>query len=129
MSVIIKGMELPTSCMKCDLMDDEARRPYCHGLMDYLSEDNIKTKRQSNCPLIEIQVPHGRLIDADKLYEETCKLEAVAMDQVKKYLSDEDWDDPDTLHEWKKWSVILQERGAFRLDLERAETIMEAEDD
>ncbi len=56
MSVIIKGMKIPESCMECPLSDHEA---WC------LIPDD---ERSHDCPLVEI--PKGaRLIDADMLYD------------------------------------------------------------
>ena len=65
MSVLIKGMEMPTRCAVCWLMDGEdswctARRgrhlypEYRYGIKD----------RPEWCPLVPVP-PHGRLIDAD----------------------------------------------------------------
>lgn len=63
MSVIIKDMEMPESCLKCpftyegDCTADE-------GLTDvYL----LLTERHPKCPLKGLPTPHGRLIDADYL--------------------------------------------------------------
>lgn len=47
MSVLIKGMEMPTKCGKCFVGD----RSIC----------------KYGCPLVDIPTPHGRLIDADEL--------------------------------------------------------------
>ena len=52
MSVLIKGMEIPTSCGKCFVGD----RSIC----------------ANGCPLIEVP-PHGRLIDEDALKERVTK--------------------------------------------------------
>ena len=70
MSVLIKGMDMPESCADCMV---SAQR--C-GLWVGFKK---KTKqRHPYCPLVEIPVPHGRLIDASKYeypgdlkYEET----------------------------------------------------------
>lgn len=62
-----------------------------------------------------------RLIDADKLYENTANLEAIALEQVNKY-------DPRIKEEytdWVRWSAILTERTAFKYDIADALTILE----
>lgn len=58
-----------------------------------------------------------RLIYADPLLERTTELEAVALEQVRKY---EPLDNP---KEWHIWSAILIERTAFKYDLMDAPTI------
>lgn len=57
MSILIKGIEMPKSCAFCRF-----NGAYCYAKGD---EDVHSTL---SCPLIEIP-PHGRLIDADTLYE------------------------------------------------------------
>lgn len=61
-----------------------------------------------------------RLVDVDTLFEQTVELEAVALEQVRKY---EPLDNP---REWCIWSAILTERTAFKFDLMDA-PIIEAE--
>ena len=61
MSVIVKGMEMPNICAYCFIDTSECN----------LHESvNIWKERHPDCPLIELP-PHGRLIDADKLANET----------------------------------------------------------
>ena len=68
MSVLIKGMEMPTSCLKCQL---ERRQDTAY---DYefrccpvtgAQTNHYRYERHPNCPLVSIP-PHGRLIDADE---------------------------------------------------------------
>ena len=54
MSVLIKGMEMPESCKKCGVTS-------C-GLYD---AETWGIYRHPDCPLVEVPIPHGRLIDAD----------------------------------------------------------------
>lgn len=65
MSVLIKGMEMPKSCLhggcpidgaSCSLWDEKY----------WKSPDEPYRKRHPKCPLIPVP-PHGRLIDADAL--------------------------------------------------------------
>lgn len=61
-----------------------------------------------------------RLIDADALYERATTLEAQALDYVGKLI---ERDGDETSVDWKVWSAILVERGAFKYDLMDAPTI------
>ena len=57
MSILIKNMEMPTSCAGCKLRMAVG----CCGNLPH-------NTRMPNCHLIELP-PHGRLIDADALIE------------------------------------------------------------
>lgn len=68
MSILIKGMEMPTSCGDCPIGDS-----LCCSLMPGVpalwKEYTIAVRtnrRHSDCPLVRVP-PHGRLIDADAL--------------------------------------------------------------
>ena len=63
MSVLIKGMEMPTSCAKCRLFG-EYGCPFI-GAVGYAL---TRGERNDDCPLVPVP-PHGRLIDADALAE------------------------------------------------------------
>ena len=63
MSVLIKGMEMPKSCLYCPMQGGTAdcrltQKTYNWGL----------SERPSDCPLVPVP-PHGRLIDADALVD------------------------------------------------------------
>ena len=62
MSVIVKNMEMPQNCQKCDLYIEGAC--YAKGYRDYRSI--MDTAKPDDCPLIELP-PHGRLADLDKM--------------------------------------------------------------
>ena len=65
MSVLIKGMEMPTSCFDCPFMYG---RKYCrtNSKIEFNDPDYSELKgRYDGCPLISAP-PHGRLIDADE---------------------------------------------------------------
>ena len=80
MSILIKGMEIPTSCDKCRFcvngFTDDAPMYEC-AVQSY---ENVSVLVESDgkpfgfrpdwCPLVEIPTPHGRLGDLDALYEE-----------------------------------------------------------
>ena len=62
MGVYIKGMDMPISCEKC---------PLCYDYLNCSIDDSLQMylyNRHPNCPLIEIDRPHGRLIDRDDIY-------------------------------------------------------------
>lgn len=64
MSVIVKGMKMPTSCYDCNcFIRDSDGIDYCCLLMQDI-EDN--DKRDDDCQLIELP-PHGDLIDRGDL--------------------------------------------------------------
>lgn len=70
MSVLIKGMEMPSSCYKCHLRQRNGMYiecPVVHARFS-VADVNILDFRLKNCPLVPIP-PHGRLIDADALGE------------------------------------------------------------
>jgi hypothetical protein len=65
MSVMIKGMDMPESCLKCPFTY-EGDCTADAGLTDvYL----FLTERHPDCPLSELSTPHGRLIDVAALHE------------------------------------------------------------
>ena len=63
MSVIVKGMEMPESCYRCPMANDDF---YLCGATEKYLENDSEERRPDWCPLIELP-PHGRLIDADEL--------------------------------------------------------------
>ena len=64
MSVLIKGMEMPTSCDDCRLNNGIS----CYAVLEYMEDDVVgrTDDRPDWCPLVPAP-PHGRLIDADAL--------------------------------------------------------------
>ena len=72
MSVIIKGVEMPSKCWSCPCRVDNGligsdREYFCSALrFPDFEIDNLE-QRLSACPLKEVPTPHGRLIDADEL--------------------------------------------------------------
>lgn len=63
MSILIKGMEMPTRCADCPMCYDYIR---CRLLQESFGEFDCVEYRWECCPLIEVP-KHGRLIDADAL--------------------------------------------------------------
>ena len=68
MSVLIKGMEMPKACEWCSFISTFTTES---GLGCRCEVEKFEfwdySKRQENCPLVEIPTPHGRLIDADEI--------------------------------------------------------------
>ena len=86
MSVIAKNMEMPKSCYRCPMANDDF---YLCGATEKYLENDSEERRPDWCPLIELP-PHGRLIaektiteiryhDADGYHivngEQLCELE------------------------------------------------------
>ena len=82
MSVLIKGMEMPKDCARCQFGDGYA----CFATGYIVQDEEWETKRASFCPLIQLP-PHGRLIDADALITDVRK-------HSESYFAD------DFAHEW-----------------------------
>ena len=83
MSILIKGMKMPEACEKCQfclegiLDDNDEPCTACELVPDdtpwgcgYKIIDGIdhSKERMNFCPLVELPEHHGRLIDADVVY-------------------------------------------------------------
>lgn len=64
MSVLIKGMDIPESCGKCDF---NVSSLYCKRTRSEIDRDYEHRERLSDCPISAFPDKHGRLIDADAL--------------------------------------------------------------
>ena len=68
MSVLIQGMQVPTRCAECWLMDGEdSWCTACRGRHLYPEYRSGIKDSPEGCPLVPVP-PHGRLIDADALH-------------------------------------------------------------
>ena len=72
MSVLIRGMQIPSECSKCFLIDygTMTGETYCEVNGKTLAESYRPIKfdgRPDWCPLVEVKEPHGRLIDEDEI--------------------------------------------------------------
>lgn len=80
MSIFIKGMDKPKNCFGCDFnMYD------CYCKLNHGGIDRDFWFCETECPLVEVPTPHGRLIDADALknyIENDGHTEAFAMAQI-----------------------------------------------
>ena len=66
MSILIKGMEMPNACIDCPLFSEWGDCSITHK-WTWSDEFPLSENRMSDCPLVELPTPHGRLIDADHL--------------------------------------------------------------
>jgi hypothetical protein len=72
MSVLIKGMKMPSECRECKMMDYRTNtgRTWCFSAKILLA-DNYESigfdGRHERCPLKEVKEPHGDLIDKEIL--------------------------------------------------------------
>lgn len=70
MSIILKGIDMPKSCGECEFNYNLEGGSYEWWECVILHDDiNQFDTRRTDCPLIEIPIPHGRLIDGDALRE------------------------------------------------------------
>lgn len=70
MGVYIKGLEMPCNCSECLFRINIGKEPFCLFLPDpigFLVKSNMKSEY---CPLIEVETPHGRLIDENRVMKE-----------------------------------------------------------
>ena len=65
MSILIKDMKMPESCLNCPLETDYGTCGHFNGA-NYAKYQTEYNSRPVWCPLVELP-PHGRLIDADTL--------------------------------------------------------------
>ena len=66
MSVLIRGMEMPTSCFECKLLDYTDTFKCRFRFESLAREHGINISRPSWCPLVPVP-PHGDLIDRQAL--------------------------------------------------------------
>lgn len=65
MSVLIKGMDIPKSCLEC--MTSGLRTAIACAEWTEISAGEREIYRSLSCPFVELPEKHGRLIDADEL--------------------------------------------------------------
>lgn len=67
MSIVIKGIMMPTSCLDCPIYDNYNYhcKLYSYGIPARYNYDS--SKRPEWCELEELPEHHGRLIDADQM--------------------------------------------------------------
>lgn len=71
MGVFIEGMEMPKQCGGCPFMFSSwGIEYYCSVTKSSISAKYVGREKMTNCPLIDIPTPHGRLGDLDALQEQ-----------------------------------------------------------
>ena len=73
MSILVKGMDMPKSCLACDWCAHTipADNYICYRLnraVIGVAEEDVNETVNACCPIIPIS-PHGRLGDLDELYD------------------------------------------------------------
>ena len=72
MSILIKGIQMPKSCMDCPLFESLYHFHGCHAKPESFNDRDMWNffvgDRPTWCPLVEVPVPHGRLLDADDVF-------------------------------------------------------------
>ena len=67
MSILIKGMEMPTRCCECKMYVEDVY--CCHLLNREIENPWADDGVELDCPLVPVP-PHGRLIDVDVLRQD-----------------------------------------------------------
>ena len=99
MSVLIKGMEMPTRCAVCVLCDLRYGTKCKITKMSYYDSEGYPrggyNDRPEWCPLVEVKEPHGDLIDRDALVKDlTNGIKAgLLLDGYEKYQNINNMDD------------------------------------
>ena len=65
MSILIKGMKMPKKCDECPLGYEEDIKWYACSALGLSFRNPNGRIYPDECPLVEVKVPHGRLIDVD----------------------------------------------------------------
>ena len=65
MSVLVKGMEMPESCLEC--MNSGFRVAVKCAEWTTISAGLRESRKSNTCPLVELPEKHGDLIDRDAL--------------------------------------------------------------
>ena len=83
MDILIKGMEMPKSCLSCPMKE------HCPLFNALHFNERLKmldeNRRVDDCPLVELP-PHGRLGDLDRLAEEFDGHGVFMEEEVKKII-------------------------------------------
>ena len=75
MSILVKGMMMPNSCLECMLHmcgrinEWDIFCNFTHKRVGKFDDKKWNNGwRSSRCPLTEVPTPHGRLVDIDEVY-------------------------------------------------------------
>lgn len=73
MGLYIRGAEMPKTCGDCRFLVGYGEFPCYCAVGDFSVKPSETDMRDGICPLVEVKVPHGRLIDADELESKMIK--------------------------------------------------------
>lgn len=94
MTIMIKDMEMPKNCNECPM----SVNGYCVVSPKRANGDALnKYETTLWCPLVEVPIPHGRLIEADKL-----------MDKIRRYDDGELWSEEEVYFTVKGMPTIIE---------------------
>lgn len=111
MSVLIKGMEMPTKCVSCDLRAFNGIMDECRAMRRKMCGFEYQKGFPEWCPLVEVKTPHGRLIDAKDLSDRVLK-----------------WLPPDPCgKEELEYPIEADICVSLMMDIDESETIIESE--
>lgn len=68
-SIIIKGMKMPRTCAECEWSRYSYPNAVCVMAHITINIEIAKNGRPNDCPIIPFPEKHGKIIDADKLWE------------------------------------------------------------
>ena len=82
MSVVVRGMEMPTNCLQCSFVMIVSDHYYCGCnancmLGEYVGEYLEGVGRHEVCPLVELPGGNGDLIDRDALPKDRVEWEDI----------------------------------------------------
>ena len=94
MSVLVKNMEFPKNCYDCPFIRASVAGDFYCVAGDGIEEDlkKLYERRMSDCPLVEVKEPHGRLIDADELIQELASYHVGGLEAIKIYTGADRWE-------------------------------------
>lgn len=116
MSILIKGMKMPKSCLLCPFGDE-------FGKCCVNAELEDANELTHSCPLVELP-DHGDLIDRDKLFKKAEEWEEEASAEFERYkLGETNWEQM----EKAKWRIAHLERIGFKYDIADAPVVIPAE--
>lgn len=73
MSMFIKGMQMPSNCMKCPMLNDSGDCCVLSHKQNY-AYDDMEQVKDNYCPLIEIPENHGDFFDKQKLLRDLANM-------------------------------------------------------
>lgn len=86
MGVYIKGVEMPCNCSECMFRIDIGKEPFCLFSPDPIGFWVKSNMKSEYCPLIEVETPHGRLIDENRVMEEWWLRDELKGETMEDYL-------------------------------------------